>query len=141
MGRTRNWQEKFDGVKTPHVSVLEKPFAGVPAGGRLFIAAPALLDGWIASIPAGRTQPIAAFRQAMAASHDADATCPASTGIFLRIVAERACEQMAHGQAPSEVTPFWRVVEPDSALAAKLSCGADFIATQRAVEAVSSVAA
>jgi hypothetical protein len=141
MGRTKSWQDKFDGAKAPHVSVLERPFAGVPAGGRLFIADPALLDGWIASIPAGRTQPITAFRQAMAARHGADATCPASTGIFLRIVAERACGQIAAGQRPAEVTPFWRVIEPDSALAAKLSCGAEFVATQRAIEAGSSAGA
>ncbi len=98
MGRKKSWQDKFDGAKAPHVSVLRAPFAGAPAGGRLFIADPASLDDWITSIPPGRTQPIAAFRQAMAARHGADATCPASTGIFLRIVAERACEQMADGR-------------------------------------------
>lgn len=76
----------------------------------------------------------------MATRHAADATCPASTGIFLRIVAERACEQMADGRGPSEVTPFWRVIEPGSALAAKLSCGTEFVATQREIEAGSSAA-
>jgi hypothetical protein len=135
MGRTKSWQEKFDGAKAAHVSVLRSPFAGVPAGAKLFIADPALLDDWIGSIAAGRREPITAFRQIMAARHGADATCPASTGIFLRIVAERACEQIASGRQPAEVTPFWRVIEPQSALAAKLSCGADFIATQREIEA------
>lgn len=135
MGRKKSWQDKFDGAKAPHVSVLEEPFAGVPAGGRLFIADPALLDDWISLIPPGRTETIAAFRQAMATRHAADATCPASTGIFLRIVAERACEQLASGREPAQVTPFWRMIEPGSALAVKLSCGADFIATQREIEA------
>jgi hypothetical protein len=135
MGRKKSWQDKFDGANAPHVSILRTPFAGVPAGGRLFIAAPALLDDWISSIPPGRTEVVGAFRQAMAARHAADATCPTSTGIFLRIVAERACEQIASGHQPSRVTPFWRVVEPDSALAAKLPCGVDFIATQREIEA------
>lgn len=135
MGRKKSWQDRFNGAKPPHVSVLRTPFAGVPAGGRLFIADPTLLDEWIASLPRGWTDAIGTFRETMAARHGAAATCPASTGIFLRIVAERACEQIASGRQPAEVTPFWRVIEPQSALAAKLSCGADFIATQRKIEA------
>jgi hypothetical protein len=135
MGRTKSWQEMFDGAKAAHVSVLRSPFAGVPAGGRLFIADPASLADWISSIPSGRTQSVAELRRTMAARNGADATCPASTGVFLRIVAERACEQIASGRQAAEVTPFWRVIEPQSALAAKLSCGADFIATQREIEA------
>jgi hypothetical protein len=64
-----------------------------------------------------------------------DATCPLSTAIFLRIAAEVACEQVTAGAKPPNVTPFWRVVDPDSSLAKKLSCGAGWIAKQRGREA------
>jgi hypothetical protein len=37
--------------------------------------------------------------------------------------------------AVSAVSPFWRVVEPEGSLAQKLSCGPEFIAAQRALEA------
>jgi hypothetical protein len=46
-----------------------------------------------------------------------------TAGIFLRIVAEVAIEQLNAGKAPSEVAPFWRVVSPQSAWSQKLSIG------------------
>jgi hypothetical protein len=36
---------------------------------------------------------------------------------------------------PAQITPFWRVIEPKSALAKKLTCGPEFIEEMRAAEA------
>ncbi len=132
----RSWAQKAAGAKPPHVAVLEKPYAGLPAGSRLFIASPALIAEEIASVPQGETCSVAALRDGLARRHGADATCPTSTGIFLRIVAEMALERLAAGAPPAAVTPFWRVVEPASPLAAKLSCGAETVARLRAAEAL-----
>jgi len=74
---------------------------------------------------------MAEFRDRLAKGAGADFTCPLSSGIFLRIVAEDALESMHEGAAIDEITPFWRAIEPESALAGKLSCGADFITRQR----------
>lgn len=60
---------------------------------------------------------------------------PLTTGIFLRIVAEAAWEQLQAGKSRSEVAPFWRVIDPDSKAARKLPCGAEFIVRQRRIEA------
>jgi hypothetical protein len=90
----------------------------------------ALLDERIRAIPAGRTHNPVALRADLARENGAVATCPTSTAIFLRIVAERALERL--GDDP---TPFWRVIAPDSLLARKLSCGPDFIRHRRALEA------
>jgi hypothetical protein len=51
----KSWDEKYRGAKPPHVTVLAKPFAGVGAGERLFIASPALLDERIRAIPEVRS--------------------------------------------------------------------------------------
>ena len=126
----KSWDEKYRGAKPPHVTVLAKPFAGVGAGERLFIASPALLDERIRAIPAGRTHNPVALRADLARENGAVATCPTSTAIFLRIVAERALERLG-----DDLTPFWRVIAPDSPLARKLSCGPDFIRHRRALEA------
>lgn len=126
----RSWDQKYHGAKAAHVTVLAKPFAGVGAGEKLFIASPLLLDTRIRAIPPGRTQDPVALRAELARENGAAATCPTSTAIFLRIVAERALERL--GDDP---TPFWRVVAPESALARKLSCGPDFIRHRRAIEA------
>jgi hypothetical protein len=125
----KSWDEKYRGAKPPHVTVLAKPFAGVGAGEHLFIASPALLDERIRAIPAGRTHDPVALRADLARENGAVATCPTSTAIFLRNVAERALERL--GDDP---TPFWRVIAPDSPLARKLSCGPDFIRHRRALE-------
>ena len=112
------------------MTVLAKPFAGVGAGERLFIASPALLDERIRAIPAGHTRDPVTLRADLARENGAAATCPTSTAIFLRIVAERALERMG-----ADPTPFWRVIAPDSPLARKLSCGPDFIRHRLALEA------
>ncbi|MGK7867843.1 hypothetical protein [Falsiroseomonas sp. E2-1-a20] len=126
----KSWEEKFHGARPPHVTVLAKPFAGLKQGALLFIASPAILDARLRAIPRGQTLDPATLRAELAREHGAEATCPASTGIFLRIVAERALAQPAE-----ERTPFWRVIAPESPLARKLSCGPDLIRHLRALEA------
>ncbi len=125
----KSWDQKYHGAKPPHVAVLDKPYAGLRPGQRLFIASPALLDASIRAIPSGQAMEVAALRMSLAREHGADATCPTSTAIFLRIVAERALE------ARDDPAPFWRVIAPDSPLARKLSCGPDLIRHRRALEA------
>lgn len=124
------WDQKYHGARPAHVAVLDKPFAGLRAGQRLFIATPALLEARIRAIPAGTTKGVATLRSELAREHGADATCPTSTAVFLRIVAERALERMAEDPAP-----FWRLIGPETPLARKLSCGADLIRHHRAMEA------
>jgi hypothetical protein len=128
----KSWTQKFRGAKPAHVVELEKPFAGVAAGQRLFIPSPALLAERIAALPRGaRTDPVA-LRSELASTHGADATCPVTTAIHLRIVAEHALEQIAAGAEP---TPFWRAIPPESPVAKKLSCGPEFIRQKREAEA------
>ena len=127
----KTWEQKYHNGRAPHVAVLDKPYAGLRPGQRLFIASPALLVARIRAIPHGETMEPAALRAELAMAHGADATCPASTGIFLRIVAERALEREAAGEDP---TPFWRVVAPEATLARKLSCGPDGLRHRRALE-------
>jgi hypothetical protein len=75
------------------------------------------------------------MRSELAAAHGADISCPISTSIFARIAAEAAIEQTAVGVPLAEVTPFWRVIEDCGPVAQKLSCGPEFIRSQRAAEA------
>ena len=60
--------------------------------------------------------------------------CPVSTSIFVRIAAQAALERLEAGADLSEVTPFWRLVEPDSKIAKKLSVDSQWIADRRAAE-------
>lgn len=134
--RTKTWSQKHASAKPAHVVVLEKPFAGIPAGAALFIPAPAVVEKHVRDIPPGHTAELPKLREAMARHAGAMATCPVTSSIHLRIVAETALEALAAGASLADVAPFWRVVDPKGPLAAKLSCGPDFIVVQREIEAV-----
>jgi hypothetical protein len=131
----KSWAEKRDGAHAPHVSILPKPFMGAPAGAILFVPSPSVVQAYIEAIPAGETRSVAEMRQDLARVHNADVTCPTSTGIFVRIVAEAALEDIHSGTPLEAVPPFWRLIAPDSEAASKLSCGPAFIGRLREAEA------
>jgi hypothetical protein len=132
--RPKTWQDKIQ-AKPPRTVVLDKDFAGVPAGARLLISCPLEVAHYLRTqVPPGETRAIQQMRRELARQHGADAACPVSTAIFLRTVAEAAWDQIEAGTAAAQVAPFWRVVEPSSPLAKKLRAGSEWIAQQRAAE-------
>jgi hypothetical protein len=115
---------------------LDKDFAGVAAGSRLLISCPLELEDYLRKhVPSGTTKEIQQVRRELASLHDADATCPVSTSIFLRTVSEAAWDELNSGKSITEVAPFWRVVDPKSPLAKKLRAGSQWIEQQRLAEA------
>lgn len=132
-GRT-TWSEKVDGPGASVVKALDRPYAGHAVGDLMLISSPVEIDRRIRRLKSGTAITAAEFRQRLADREGADFACPMTTGIFLRIVAEAALEQIAAGAPFENVTPFWRVIEPESALARKVSCGPAFIAGRRRAE-------
>lgn len=128
------WTQKLDNGRDPKVVILPKPYCGVQAGCKLFVGTPLLVKQFIESIPSGESTTVALMRDDLAAQWNADVTCPTSTGIFVRIVAEAALEDLAKGMPEKAITPFWRVVDESSPVAAKLSCGPEFIRRKRESE-------
>ncbi|GAQ00010.1 hypothetical protein [Leptolyngbya sp. NIES-2104] len=132
----KTWQEKLNAKKQPKLQIMEKPMAGVSAGGTLFFPTPQLIKEFIDTIPEGQSMLIAQLRQQLAQAHQGDNSCPLSTSTSARIVAEAAWEEIEAGKASEQVTPFWRVIEPDSSLAQKLACGSEFIEAMRKQEGI-----
>lgn len=132
--KPKTWQQKM-AAKPPHTVTLDKDFAGVPAGARLLISCPVEVEHYLMNhVPPGETREVQQMRRELAALHGADATCPVSTAIFLRTVAEAAWDKIESGVAVTEVAPFWRVIDPRSPLARKLRAGSAWIEHQRAAE-------
>jgi len=131
---TKTWREKYNGRTATETKRLEVAFAGMKPGQMMLISTPAEIEEWLRSIPSGSTRTVEELRSALAQHHAADVTCPATTGIFLRIVSEIALEELADGRPIDQVTPFWRVVDPSSPLASRLSCGSEWIWTTRDAE-------
>lgn len=130
-----DWRKRFGAAKDPHVVMLSSPFAGVPPGAMMLISSPADIARYIAAIPPRETRTIARLRSDLAKQAKADAMCPVTTAIYLRVVAEVALDELEAGKPMDEVLPFWRVIEPNDKLASKLSCGAEGIKHLRALEA------
>lgn len=122
------WAEKFQKPSEPVIEVLDKNYAGHVPGDVMLISTPAEIDSEIRKLPKGTAEDLTWLRELLAKKHQADFTCPLTTGIFTRIAAEKSIEENS-GLA------FWRVVDPKSPLANKLSYGPDYILKMRSAEA------
>jgi hypothetical protein len=132
----KSWLEKYHNGKPPQVKKLNYTYGGMKPGDNMLISSPEEIDAYIRAIPFGETRSVDAMRKDLAKKHGADGTCPLTTGIFTRIVAEVAIEDMVKGKSAKEVTPFWRVVVPGSPLAKKLTCGESMVVELRAQEGI-----
>jgi hypothetical protein len=70
------------------------------------------------------------MRKDLAAEYKAQYTCPVTSGIFLRIVAENAYEEYQKGKPVSKITPFWRMLDRKSPALKKLTFGTAFVEEQ-----------
>ena len=130
----KSWSEKFNNGKSHEVKVIDKDFADIPAGSTMLIATPKIISDYVRQIPQGYEADVKKIRKDLAAEYGAQYTCPVTTGIFLRIGAELAHEEIAAGKSLEEVMPFWRVINKKSTAAKKLTFGYDFVQKQREQE-------
>jgi len=132
MGKTAT--ERLNAAKDSKTVVLHADFAGIKKGQTMFVGTPKIIDDYIRKIPYGETRTVPRLRNEIARRRKCDAMCPVSTAIFIRIAAEAALEQMRAGADAANVTPFWRLVEPKSQIAKKLSVDDTWISDKRAAE-------
>jgi len=130
----RTAAERLKDSKPEKRVVLDNDFAGVKAGQTLYVANPNIVDQYVRAIPARQSRTIVQMREDLAKSKDADATCPVSTAIFLRISAQAAIDEMEGGKPKEYIAPFWRVLRASDKITAKLSIDRQWIDTQRTLE-------
>ena len=128
--KQKSWLDKLNEEKESKTKRIDFDFADIPAGSMMFIATPKLIDQYIKEIGVGKRVDIKTLRKDLALEHKADYTCPVTTGIFLRIVAEANYEKLQQGKSLEEITPFWRAIEPNSTFAKKLTFGQEFLLQQ-----------
>ena len=126
--------ERLNKAKSPKVVILEKDFAGIRAGSSMFVATPKIVDEFINKMPQGRFITMPELRADLAIEYDCDATCPVSTAIFLRVVAEAALEHLEQGATTADITPFWRVVAPGDRVSARLPIDQNWLEARRQEE-------
>lgn len=130
----KTWQEKLTGHNELQVKRADKDFAGIKAGQVMLIPTPLVIDHYIRQIPWGTNVTMETLRRDLALEYGAEVTCPLTTGMFVRIVAEAAHEAYENGTPLKEIAPFWRVIDENSPAAARLSFGTEFLIEQRRAE-------
>ena len=98
----------------------------------MLIPNPLDVDALLRRVEKGKLITDKQIRERLARNFHADLTCPMTTGIFIRIVAEAAEEDLRNGRG--EVTPYWRVIKPDGSLNEKFPGGVAAQATRLRVE-------
>lgn len=132
----KTWKQKLEVSKDVEVKIMDRDWGGCSAGSKMLILTPKVVKEYIEDIPKGTSKTIEELRKDLAKKYGAHLTCPMSTGIFVRIVAEAALEDMHSGADVSKITPFWRVIDPKAPIVKKLSCGPDFINRMRKEESI-----
>ena len=96
--------------------------------GRMLIPRPLDVDALMRGIPKGKLATVGQIRDSLASKECADFTCPLTAGIFMRIAAGAAEEDLAKGK--KKITPYWRVVKDDGSLNEKFPGGTYMQATR-----------
>ena len=134
--RGRSWTQKLEAEAQPVVKPAPIKIAGMKAGEVMLVPTPRMIDAFIREIPRGCAVPVMEMRKTLAARSGAEVCCPIYTGYHLRTVAEAACEKLDAGAPPEAVTPFWRVIGPQTPTAGRIACGVAFIRARRADEGI-----
>jgi uncharacterized protein YdeI (YjbR/CyaY-like superfamily)/alkylated DNA nucleotide flippase Atl1 len=129
--RKKTAVQKRDQHRPPFVQTLETALGPAYPAGRMLISQPLDLQAIICEVPLGKVLSLGSLRARLARDLDADYTCPMTTGIFLRILAEAADEE-----SRTDV-PWWRVVRDNGQLIDKLPGGTERQATLLEAEQVS----
>lgn len=132
--KRKTWAEKMNPHIAHKIEITDKTFADVPEGVKMLIATPTIVDDYVRHIPKGTATSLQQMRKDLAAEYHAAYACPITSGLFLRIVAEKAYEEYQQGKPLNEIAPFWRIIDLKSNTAKRLSFGTDFLIAQREKE-------
>ncbi len=115
MPKTKTWREKLE--KDQLLKVVDDP----QGRGKMLVPRPIDVDAVMRRVPKGKLITVDQIRARLAKDCLADFTCPLCTGIFLRISAETAEEDLRNGA--TTCTPWWRVIKADGSLNDKFPGG------------------
>lgn len=104
----KSWKLKMEKPSEPEIVKLPPNMPAAWGKGTMVIVTPKIIDALVNTVPQGKLITIGAMRKKFAHDYETDTTCPLTTGIFLRIVAEAAEENRREGK--NNITPYWRVV-------------------------------
>jgi len=119
----KTWRQKLEEKHPEHGKLVDVPpkMQNRFLVGKMLIPKPLDINALIHRVPKGKLATVIQIRDKLAKDAHANCCCPLTTGIFLRIVAEVAEEDLRSGK--KQVTPYWRVVKADGSLNEKFPGG------------------
>ena len=120
----KTWRQKLEENNPEHGKIVDVPpkMQNKFLAGKMLIPKPSDIDSLIQRVPKGKLATVVQIRDKLAKDARANCCCPLTTGIFLRIVAEVAEEDLKIGK--KSVTPYWRVLRADGSLNERFPGGA-----------------
>lgn len=91
--------------------------------GVMLVPKPLDVDFVIREVKSGKLVTVSQIRERLARDFETEWTCPMTTGIFIRIAAEAAEEDMIDGK--ENPTPYWRVIKTNGSLNEKFPGGVE----------------
>jgi hypothetical protein len=121
----KSWRDKLENPPPGLPKVVRGPATWEKrfGGRRVLVPTPLLVDSLIRKVKKGKLTTVTQIRAQLAKDFKADSTCPLTTGIFIRIAAETAEEDLRNGK--KQITPYWRVIGNDGSLNPKLPGGTE----------------
>jgi len=120
----KSWREKLaDSKDLPKVVEITGNMSKRWGTGSIVIPAPIEVDEIMKNVPRGKLITVNQIRETVAKKHRATIGCPLTTGIFIRIAAETAEEDLGRGE--KQITPYWRVIKSDGSLNEKFPGGVE----------------
>ena len=115
------WRAKLEKDQAPKVVKVPVKMQKRFGTGTMLVPRPLDVDELIRKIPKGKLATTGQIGDRLARKSKADCACPMTTGIFIKIAAETAEEDLRNGK--KRITPYWRVVKSDGQLNEKFPGG------------------
>lgn len=116
-----SWREKLEKKQEPKIVDIPPKMVKRLGTGKMLIPRPLDVDALIRKVKKGKLVTQAQIRERLAKDSGVDVTCPITTGIFVRIAAEAAEEDLREGK--KRVTPYWRLIKKGGSLNPKFPRG------------------
>jgi hypothetical protein len=118
----KTWREKLEKEEgLPKIVDVPEKWQKRYGTGKMVMAKPLDVDALMRNIEKGKLATITQIRERLAKDYHADVTCPLTAGIFIRIAAEVAEEDLKEGK--KQITPYWRVIRSNGSLNEKFPGG------------------
>ena len=128
------WAERLAASDGVDIRPVPEGRRGMTPGKAMLYPTARMINDAVREIPEGQTVTPKELRTSLAERYDAEYTCPVTTTMMLRIVAEAANEARDGGMPRNDITPIWRVLDRNASALRKLTFDPAWILTERSRE-------